>query len=125
MSQPVVPARILVVDDDAGVRDFACEVLSGQGHDVVPARDGVEALDILEKQAAAIDLMVTDVVMPGLNGFSLASVVKGRWPEIRVLYVTGFFELAQSEMGERFGSVLRKPFRAGQLSSEVGKALAD
>jgi CheY-like chemotaxis protein len=116
----VVPARILVVDDDPAVRDFACEVLTGQGHQVVPARDGVEALDILEKQAAAIDLL-----MPGLNGFSLASVVKGRWPEIRVLYVTGYFELAQSKMGDRFGNVLQKPFRAGQLSSEVGKALVD
>jgi CheY-like chemotaxis protein len=123
MPQHGAPARILVVDDDQAVRDFACEALSQQGHAVLAARDGVEALEILEKEAAAIDLMVTDVVMPGLNGFSLASVVKGRWPEIRILYVTGFYELAQAEMGERFGNVLQKPFRARQLASEVGKAL--
>jgi two-component system cell cycle response regulator CpdR len=124
MQHDRAPIRILLVDDDEGVRDFAREVLLEQGHEVTVATDGVEALDALEKSGGGFDLLVTDVVMPGLNGFSLASLVKGRWPEIKVLYLTGFYDLAQADMGERYGEVLKKPFRPRQLGTEVKRALA-
>jgi CheY-like chemotaxis protein len=124
MQHEPAPARILLVDDDEAVREFTREVLLDQGHDVAVATDGVEALAILERPGAAFDLLVTDVVMPGLNGFSLASLVKARSPEIKVLYVTGFYDLAQADMGERHGEVLKKPFRPRQLGTEVKRALA-
>jgi CheY-like chemotaxis protein len=122
--QHPAPARILVVDDDAAVREFIRDVLTEQGHEVADAADGVAALTLLEQPGAAFDLLVTDVVMPGLNGFSLARIVKARWPRMKVLYVTGFYDLAQSDMGERHGAVLRKPFRPRQLGSEIDRALA-
>jgi len=124
MTSPTAPSRILLVDDDAAIRELACEMLADKGHAVTVATDGVEALAILERTGAAFDLLVTDVVMPGLNGFSLASVVKGRRPEMKVLYLTGFYDLAQADMGERFGEVLKKPFRARQLGTQVRRALA-
>jgi DNA-binding NtrC family response regulator len=117
-------ARILVVDDDEGVREFIAEVLAEKDHEVIAVPDAIEALAVLERSGDGIDLLVTDVVMPGLNGFSLASLVKGRWPRIKILYVTGYYDLARSDMGERFGSVLKKPFRPRQLSAEVTRALA-
>jgi len=124
MQHEPAASRILLVDDDDGVREFAREVLLDQGHDVTVATDGVAALEVLEKSGGAFALLVTDVVMPGLNGFSLASLVKARWPDIKVLYLTGFYDLAQAEMGERHGQVLKKPFRPRQLGSEVKRALA-
>jgi DNA-binding NtrC family response regulator len=117
-------ARILVVDDDEGVREFIAEVLAEKDHEVIAVPDAIEALAVLERSGDGIDLLVTDVVMPGLNGFSLASLVKGRWPRIKILYVTGYYDLARSDMGERFGSVLKKPFRPRQLRAEVTRALA-
>jgi two-component system cell cycle sensor histidine kinase/response regulator CckA len=124
MSRRPDRARILVADDDEGVRELIAEVLAEKGHEVIAVKDAIEALAVLERSGDGIDLLVTDIVMPGLNGFSLASLVKGRWPRVRILYITGYYDLARSDMGERFGSVLKKPFRPRQLSAEVTRVLA-
>jgi two-component system cell cycle response regulator CpdR len=116
-------ARILVVDDDEDVRDYVCEVLAEQGHHVTAVKDGVEALGALQQVGASFELLVTDIVMPGLNGFSLASLVKARWPGTKILYITGFYDIAQSDLGERYGAVLQKPFRPRQLNCQVSRAL--
>ena len=82
-------ARILVVDDEPSVRSFVERVLREGGYDTALAADGVEALAALETQGP-FDLLLTDQVMPRMNGDELARRVRLISPEIKVLYLTGF-----------------------------------
>ena len=91
--------RILVVDDDEGVRELAVSVLENLGYLVVSAKDGTEALSILDKEGP-VDLLFTDIVMPGsLSGYALARRAKAMCPEIKVLYTTGYSASVLDEVG--------------------------
>lgn len=116
-------AAVLVVDDDPDVLDVVCAVLSSLGHNVDRALGGLPALDILEGKH--IDLLLTDVVMPGLHGFNLARMAVLRRPDIKVLYLTGYTEYTtERDEGQRFGKLLYKPLRPDELKREVDAALA-
>jgi PAS domain S-box-containing protein len=114
------PAHILVVDDDAGVRNITATFLSELGHSTREAADGMTALAMLAG-GEPIDLLVTDYAMPGMNGIELAQQVKARWPKLPVLLLTGYAD--PSHMSASY-PVLRKPFRQSDLAREVGAALA-
>lgn len=118
-------ASVLVVDDNTEVLDVVCAVLTSAGHAVERADGGFSALDILD-QGKPLDLLLTDVVMPGLHGFNLARMAVLRRPEIKVLYYTGYSDssiIAQDE-GKRYGKMLHKPLRPDALKREVDEALA-
>ncbi|MGC9969848.1 MAG: response regulator [Bryobacteraceae bacterium] len=122
MSALQVPAKttLLVADDDQGVLRFVCSVLERDGHSVIPAHDGSEALALAQKYGQDIRVLLTDVRMPGLDGRALADAVVRLHPHIRVIYMTGFSE----ERFERGAVALRKPFRPEELKSAVSRSSA-
>ena len=81
-------ARVLIAEDDTAVREFVSRALVHGGHDVATANDGLEALDVLN--GAIYDLLVTDIVMPNLDGIALALKVAKDYPLMPVLLMTGY-----------------------------------
>ena len=81
--------RVLAVDDEPGIREFVARVLRQPGHEVAVAADGVEALQVAHAQGS-FDLLVTDVMMPGMCGDELAQRMREADPDLKVLYLTGF-----------------------------------
>jgi CheY-like chemotaxis protein len=113
---------VLVVDDDAEVRELAAWSLRDAGHTVLEAADGAEALALFE-QHPEIDLLFTDIVMPGLDGYRVAEMARERRPEIGVLYTTGFAGGTGQYANVMHGQVLRKPYHLDELVSAVARAL--
>jgi len=110
-------ATILVVEDDPDVREYASSLLEQLGYRVIGAADGEAALDRLERDAA-IDLLFTDVVMPGLNGFEVARIAQSVRPGLPVLFTSGYAtDLTPA------GRLLQKPYRPKQLADEIAALL--
>ena len=97
--------RILVVDDDEAMSYALTRILAVEGYNVVGARDYREALPILE-DGRPVDLLIADLLLPGVNGFALARMGRMRHHNLNVIYVTGFDDFPA---GEALGPVLRKP----------------
>jgi len=114
---------ILLVDDDPDVRAVAAAMLREAGHTVIEAGSGGAALEHLDDEASHIDLLIADLAMPGMNGFELARAARQERPDLPILFVTGFADMAQSEKSAH-GTVLQKPFRADELTAKVAEALA-
>jgi CheY-like chemotaxis protein len=110
---------ILIVEDEEAVRRLMCTALEQNGHPVLIAADGVEALKLIASHTGQLDLLVTDLLMPGMNGAELARKVKERLPGIDVLYISGYAEeLRQSgEIDE--SNFLQKPFAPQALLHKV------
>jgi CheY-like chemotaxis protein len=118
-------ARILLADDDATVRDLVERVLVAGGHGVVVAQDGQEALALVEG-GAAIDVLVTDVQMPGLDGISLAKRLRASRPALRVLLMSGYpehLERGSQEIAGRI-EVLTKPCSIEDIRRRLNALLA-
>jgi two-component system response regulator FlrC len=79
---------ILLVDDEERYREVLARVLTKAGYEVVEASDGIEALSLLEK--LKIDLVLSDILMPGLNGYALVARLRAKWPSMPVILTTGF-----------------------------------
>jgi CheY-like chemotaxis protein len=109
---------VLVVDDDAIVRDTTCASLREFGYEVIEAGDGASALRILDS-GCAVDVLVTDLVMPGMPGSTLALQARKRRPSLSVIVMTGYAEALESE-GLNC-PVLQKPFRPAQLAAMVAE----
>ena len=114
-----------MAEDEDAVRHLVCRVLRGKGYRVVEAPDAEAALGLAET-AGPIDLLVTDLVMPGLGGAALASRMVAMRPALRVVFITGYAPEAVERQGElAVGSgLLEKPFSADQLARKVREALA-
>lgn len=112
---------ILIVDDDARIRDAAAGTLSALGHRVITAADGEEALTICES-CGDIRLVVTDVIMPRLKGPEFIARALDLRPDLRVIYISGSIG---DTPPEALGShpFIPKPFTAAALSYAVGQAL--
>jgi two-component system, cell cycle sensor histidine kinase and response regulator CckA len=112
---------VLLVEDNAGVRAFAAEVLSQAGYDVRSARHGAEALELMRKYESSIDVVVTDVVMPEMGGRALVDQLRKRRPHLPVLYITGYTDDASmlEELKSAGARMLEKPFTAGALAEAV------
>ena len=118
---------VLVVDDDASVRRVAAKVLFLGGYRVMEAGSGAEAVDVVEEAGGRIDLLLTDVVMPGTNGRELAEALLGRYPDIRVLFMSGYTEDEVILQGVRVAEVnfISKPFSVESLRQTVARLLED
>ena len=112
--------RILVIEDEAGVRNIAVTVLRSRGYEVEEAEDGEEALEIINAKPGHFDLVISDVVMPGMNGPTLIKQAREKLGNARVIFISGYAEqeLAR-QLDDRAVSFLPKPFSVRQLSELV------
>ncbi|MGH7546528.1 MAG: response regulator, partial [Gemmatimonadota bacterium] len=119
-------ATVLLVEDDEPVRRLIADVLERRGLHVLSARDGADAVRICESHEGAIDLLVTDVVMPDVSGLDLSQQLSVLRPEMRVLYVSGYADQALIDRGllEAAVSFLPKPFTLDGLVRKVWEVLA-
>jgi two-component system cell cycle sensor histidine kinase/response regulator CckA len=116
---------VLVVDDEPAIRDVAHRVLSCAGYQVVTTGSGQEALALLADPAAPADLLLTDVVMPGLSGPAFAARAQALRPGLRVLYMSGYERMGAAEEGwPGTEHVIAKPFSRAALLAQVSQALA-
>jgi CheY-like chemotaxis protein len=118
-------ATILLAEDNDNLRDLLHRVLEGDGFSVLPAADGAEALRLCQQHNGTIDLMVTDIVMPGLNGLELSERIRGARPETKFLFITGFGDQFP-ELREwiKYGAtILEKPFLPSELLRKVEDTL--
>jgi two-component system, cell cycle sensor histidine kinase and response regulator CckA len=90
VSVAAVPSRVLVVDDEAGLRDLVCRTLRAEGFSTLEASDGAEALAVMETAKPPVDIVVTDVVMPGVDGRELGRRLAQRWPDLPILYISAY-----------------------------------
>ncbi len=117
---------ILVVEDAAPLRDLVCQALSVSGCTVLSAPEAQEALRILGQQKGLIHLLITDVIMPGMNGPALAKQVRAMRPETKILYMTGYSgEFVRSDMLIPGVSFIQKPFTPADLRRKIRKMLTD
>jgi two-component system, cell cycle sensor histidine kinase and response regulator CckA len=119
------PRTILVVEDEASLRKLTRTTLQDTGYTVLEAGDAIEALRIADETPGAIDLLLTDVVMPGMSGRVLAERLVPLRPDLRVLYMSGYTDGAVADHGvlESGISVLHKPFTRDQLIRRVENVL--
>ncbi len=127
--QPVVAetrsghAVVLIVDDDDAVRGTTADVLSGLGYMVIQAADGVEALDLLGT-GSTIDLLLTDVVMPGMSGPALARQARASYPSLPIIFISGYAN-PDGHDSELPGRLVRKPFRISDLRDQIEAAIKE
>lgn len=116
---------ILLVEDEHGVRELACEFLRGGGYTVLEARDGSEALKLAAAHPGAIHLLLTDMVMPKMSGTELANQLSRSRPDLRVAFMTGYAEFSgnNDERMSAEASVIQKPFSRFILLGKVREAL--
>jgi CheY-like chemotaxis protein len=115
-------AKILIVDDDPFVRDLLAKVLRRGGHDVTVSETADEALETL--RTASFDLLLTDVVMPGMDGFDLLRRVKAVHPSVKVIVLTGYARMQSISDFLLYGAddYLAKPFQVHELVAAVDRA---
>ncbi len=117
-------ARILVAEDEVAVREFVRRALLHQGHDVTTAADGIEALALLN--GGDFELLITDIVMPGMDGIALALKVAKECPATAILMMTGYAAERQRahNLDALIHQVLAKPFSLRQVCDAAEQALA-
>jgi CheY-like chemotaxis protein len=109
---------VLVVDDDEEVREIFASVLSDEGYAIITAGSAAEALSVLDQR---VDLMLTDIRMPGGDGFSLARAARKRFERLQIVYVSGWVEFLPPD--HELGPLLTKPVRADTLCRAVRQLL--
>ncbi len=120
-----VSGAVLVVEDEDAVRALAARILGSAGYAVTTAHDAAEALALCDARSEPFDLVLTDVIMPGMNGKALANRIAERWPSVPVVFMSGYTDDVVArhgvlDPGTRF---VEKPFAAHLLLDAVGSAL--
>ena len=112
---------VLLVEDETGVRELAREYLEMTGYTVIVAGDGNTALEVAAMHAGPIQLLMTDVVMPGIGGCELAERITALRPQIKVLYMTGYTDQAVMHQGilDADAILLQKPFTLATLAAKL------
>jgi len=115
-----IPQRgtILLAEDEALLRELGETILRQAGYNVLTAPDAKELMSLLNGYSENIDLLLTDIVMPGLSGQELAHLARARWPRIRVLYMSGYSD-EELESLLRDSAFLQKPFTPSELMAKV------
>jgi two-component system, cell cycle sensor histidine kinase and response regulator CckA len=116
---------VLLVEDEAPVREFVRRTLEHAGYTVLEAANPHEALQLLERIAGRVDLVLTDVVMPGMSGRMMAERLMSRYPCLRILFMSGNAEIVDllHRAKDVRGLMLSKPFTPTVLIERVGQAL--
>jgi two-component system, cell cycle response regulator CpdR len=119
-------ARILIAEDESMLCDMCARALADDGHEVEMAHDGTEALDVLNKYMGQIDLLLTDVRMPKMDGIALSMAAAREFPELTILLMTGYADQRERAHGldALVHDVIAKPFSVASLRGAVNEALA-
>jgi CheY-like chemotaxis protein len=119
-------ARILIAEDEEALCALCARALAGQGHEVMTANDGSQALDVLEREGGRFDLLLTDIRMPIMDGIALSLAAARDFPELVILLMTGYAD--QRERASGLDAIVRdviaKPFTVATLRDAVDAALA-
>ena len=116
--------RVLLVEDEEVVRNFAARALKRQGYKVLEASTGVEALEVMEKHKGKIDIVVSDVVMPEMDGPTLLKELRKTNPDLKIIFVSGYPNDAfKAALGDEDFAFLPKPFSLPQLAAKVKEEL--
>ncbi len=117
---------VLVVEDEAGVRELACQFLRVKGYTVLEAEGGHVAMEVARRHPGTIHLLMSDMVMPKMSGGELAAQLKAIRPEIRIAFMSGYSEFSRGDLGKGFpdAPVLQKPFSPASLVEIVREALS-
>lgn len=120
-------ARILITEDDVAVRTFVSRALQLDGHDIVTAEDGEEALHTLESEDGSFDLLLTDVKMPIMDGIALTHRAARSWPTLPILIMTGYADQRERAIGleKIVRNIVTKPFSLTDIRTAVSGALSD
>jgi two-component system, cell cycle sensor histidine kinase and response regulator CckA len=117
-------AVVLVVDDEDAVRRFACRVLDKGGFGVLEATDGVQALELIQSRPGRLEAVVSDIVMPRMNGVELMQALAMSHPDLPVILMSGYATEALTDMGIAAPcSIIPKPFSAERLLAEVSRCI--
>jgi two-component system cell cycle sensor histidine kinase/response regulator CckA len=118
---------LLLVEDEDAVRAFSARALRSKGYDVLEARSGEAALELLGQHEKPIDLLITDVVMPRIDGPTLVREVRGARPDLKVIFISGYAETTFRERLDQGGGIhfLPKPFSLKQLAGKVKEVMRD
>ena len=116
---------VLAVDDDPGILELLREVLKPLGYTVLAAESGERAIEIAAEHKDKIDLLLTDVVLPGIKGQELAAQLLESSPGVNVLFMSGYLcpSMAHNGKGQSFESFIRKPFSASALLRKIRNIL--
>jgi len=119
-------ARILIADDEESMRLLVGRAIAMDGHEIVTAEDGAEALEILTEQNGAFDLLLTDIKMPIMDGIALALATARDFPDLTILLMTGYADQRERATGLNaiVHDVVTKPFSVADIRTAVADALA-
>ena len=116
---------ILLVEDEEAVRQVTRHVLESEGYLVLEASDPEQAMGVFRRVEGSINLLLTDIVMPSMNGRELAARLRAMRPTLRTVFMSGYSNLARGFQENEFpASYLQKPFTASMLLSKVAEALS-
>jgi two-component system, cell cycle response regulator CpdR len=118
-------ARILIADDEESMRLLVGRAIAMDGHEIVTAEDGAEALEILTDQNGGFDLLLTDIKMPVMDGIALALSAARDFPELTILLMTGYADQRERATGLNaiVHDVVTKPFSVADIRTAVADAL--
>jgi CheY-like chemotaxis protein len=118
-------ARILIAEDEDANRALVARALAGDGHDVITARDGAEALDMLAGEKGAVDLLLADIKMPVMDGIALALAAARDHPDLIILLMTGYADQRERAHGldALIHDIIAKPFSVPDICTAVQEAL--
>lgn len=116
---------VLLVEDDEPVRELLARLLADRGLEVLAVSSGEEALDV--ERARRIDLMLSDVMLPGQNGFEVARLIRQRSPQMRILFMSGYVNqnAARADEFDLGTMLLQKPFTVADLMVRVAEVFPD
>jgi len=119
-------AHILLAEDDDSMRGFLTLALEKAGHRVIPCADGLAAYKAAEDYGQTIDLLLADIVMPGMDGIELSQRVSTLYPHIKILFITGFSAVAMGAGVAKNDNakIMSKPFHLNDLVKQVDEILA-
>src|SRR5205085_12143201 len=117
--------RVLIADDEDSMRALVARAIGMDGHDIVTAQDGAEALEILTREQGGFDLLLTDIQMPVMDGIALALSAARDFPDVTILLMTGFADQREraSNLNAIVQDVITKPFSVADIRTAVAVAL--
>ena len=120
-------ASVLVVDDEAPIRALLADLLRARGHKVLMAEDGLAGLRAVE--GARFDLVITDISMPGVDGWAVVTEVRRRWPDTKLVIVTGYGglvdQVVRGDESDLVDALISKPFNLAEIDSTINDLLLD
>ena len=118
--------KVLIADDEDSMRQLVARAIAMDGHEIITAQDGAEALEILTREDGAFDLLLTDIQMPVMDGIALALSAARDFPDLTILLMTGFADQREraSNLNALVHDVVTKPFSVADIRTAVADALA-